>query len=97
MPDHPTDWSAELEQKALRESFAEDMGGADKVARQKGRGKLTARERIDGLLDDGSFREIGKLAGAGQYDADGKLIRSAASNFIFGQGAIAGRPGCCLS
>ncbi|GLQ23206.1 propionyl-CoA carboxylase subunit beta [Algimonas ampicilliniresistens] len=92
MPDQPTDWSAELEQKALREGFAEDMGGADKVARQKGRGKLTARERIDGLLDDGSFREIGKLAGAGQYDADGKLIRSAASNFIYGQGAIAGRP-----
>jgi len=92
MPDQPTDWSAELEQKALREGFAEDMGGADKVARQKGRGKLTARERIDGLLDDGSFREIGKLAGAGQYDADGKLIRSAASNFIYGQGVIAGRP-----
>lgn len=92
MPDQPTDWSAELEQKALREGFAEDMGGADKVARQRGRGKLTARERIDGLLDDGSFREIGKLAGAGQYDADGKLIRSAASNFIYGQGAIAGRP-----
>jgi len=91
MPDQPTDWSAELEQKALREGFAEKMGGADKVARQKGRGKLTARERIDGLLDDGSFREIGKLAGAGQYEADGKLIRSAASNFIYGQGAIAGR------
>lgn len=92
MPNQPTDWSAELEHKALREGFAEEMGGANKVARQKGRGKLTARERIDGLLDDGSFREIGKLAGAGQYDAEGKLIRSAASNFIYGQGAIAGRP-----
>lgn len=92
MPNQPTDWAAELEQKALREGFAEEMGGADKVERQKGRGKLTARERIDGLLDDGSFREIGKLAGVGQYEADGKLIRSAASNFIYGQGAIAGRP-----
>ncbi|MGB3456041.1 MAG: carboxyl transferase domain-containing protein [Litorimonas sp.] len=92
MPDTPKDWSPELDQRASREAFAEEMGGADKVARQKGRGKLTARERIDGLLDEGSFREIGKLAGSGDYDAHGKLIRSHASNFIFGQGEIAGRP-----
>lgn len=92
MPDQPTDWSPELEQKARREAYAEEMGGADKVARQKQRGKLTARERITGLLDEGSFREIGKLAGVGEYDDEGKLIRSSASNFIYGQGQIAGRP-----
>lgn len=92
MPDHPSDWSPELDQKALREGFAEDMGGAEKVARQRGRGKLTARDRIDAVLDAGSFREIGKLAGAGTYDDDGKLLSTAASNFIYGQGAIGGRP-----
>lgn len=92
VPEHANDWSPELDQKALREGFAEQMGGADKVARQKGRGKLTARERIDGIVDADSFREIGKLAGAGTYDSDGKLIHSAASNFIYGQGAIGGRP-----
>ncbi|MEL6687737.1 MAG: carboxyl transferase domain-containing protein [Pseudomonadota bacterium] len=92
MPDQPNDWSPELDQKARREAYAEEMGGADKVARQKKRGKLTARDRIDGLLDEGSFREIGKLAGSGEYDEAGRLIRSSASNFIYGQGAIAGRP-----
>ena len=92
MPDQPKGWKPELEQKALRESYAEEMGGVDKVARQKGRGKLTARDRIDGLLDEDSFREIGKLAGSGEYDETGKLIRSSASNFIYGQGAISGRP-----
>lgn len=92
MPEKSEGWSEELTQKARREAFAEEMGGAEKVARQKARGKLTARERIDGLLDSGSFREIGKLAGTGEYDADGKLIRSSASNFIYGQGAIALRP-----
>lgn len=92
MPDKTEGWGAELDQKKVREAYAEEMGGADKVARQKGRGKLTARERIDGFLDEGSFREIGKLAGSGEYDANGKLISSSASNFIFGQGEISGRP-----
>ncbi|MEM7730686.1 MAG: carboxyl transferase domain-containing protein [Pseudomonadota bacterium] len=92
MNDSPKDWSPELTQKARREAYADEMGGTDKVERQKGRGKLTARERIDGLLDPGSFREIGKLAGVGNYDSNGKLIRSHASNFIFGQGEVAGRP-----
>ncbi|MGB6229054.1 MAG: carboxyl transferase domain-containing protein [Litorimonas sp.] len=91
MPDAPG-WQPELDQKAIREAQAEEMGGADKVARQKARGKLTARERIEGLLDSDSFREIGKLAGSGEYDADGKFIRSSASNFIYGQGEIDGRP-----
>ena len=91
MPD-PKDWSPELDQKARREAFAEAMGGEAKVARQHGRGKLDARQRIDLLLDDSSFREIGKLAGSGIYDVDGKLQHVAASNFIYGQGTIHGRP-----
>jgi acetyl-CoA carboxylase carboxyltransferase component len=37
---------------------AEEGGGPERIARQKEAGKLTARERIDLLLDKGSFREI---------------------------------------
>ncbi|TMC10613.1 MAG: hypothetical protein E6J29_11245, partial [Chloroflexi bacterium] len=37
------------------------MGGPDKVAKQHGRGKLTARERVDLLFDPGSFVEFGLL------------------------------------
>jgi len=72
--------------------MAEEMGGAEKLARQKSRGKLNARERLAALLDDGSFREIGKLAGKGEYDTDGTLINSSPSNFIFGRGDITGNP-----
>ena len=36
-------------------------GGVDRIAAQHKRGKLTARERIDLLLDEGSFEEIGML------------------------------------
>lgn len=36
-------------------------GGADRIEKQHAKGKLTARERIDLLLDEGSFEEIGKF------------------------------------
>ena len=39
-----------------------EMGGKEAVERQKARGKLTARERIDTLLDEGTFYEIGAFA-----------------------------------
>ncbi len=85
-------WKKELDEKQRREAMAENMGGADKLARQAERGKLNARERLTDLLDEGSFREIGKLAGKGRYDETGDLIDVSATNFIFGRGDIAGRP-----
>ena len=50
------------EQFRARDALRE-MGGADKVARQHQFGKLTVRERIDELVDPGSFHEIGAIAG----------------------------------
>ena len=87
-----SDWTPELDELARRRALAEEMGGAEKVARQHGRGKLDARARIAGLVDPGSFREIGKIAGRGDYDAEGNLTGFAASNFIFGRADIDGRP-----
>jgi propionyl-CoA carboxylase beta chain len=85
-------WQDEIDELGRRRALAENMGGADKVARQHGRGKMDARARIAALLDPGSFREIGKIAGRGSYDATGDLADFAASNFIFGRGDIAGQP-----
>ena len=48
------------------------MGGAERVARQHAAGKLTVRERVERLLDAGSFHETGALAGKGEYDDDGR-------------------------
>ncbi|MGH8663033.1 MAG: methylmalonyl-CoA carboxyltransferase, partial [Burkholderiales bacterium] len=66
-------WRAEAEEIHRRRSLAEACGGPDAVARQHAAGKLTVRERIAGVLDAGSFQEVGKLAGRGQYDAQGNL------------------------
>src|SRR3546814_9508780 len=72
--------------------MAEKMGGEEKVARQHGRGKMDARARLNAIVDTGSFREIGKIAGRGRYGEDGELEDLAASNFIFGRANIDGRP-----
>ena len=85
-------WEKEIKELRQREALAEAMGGAEKVARQTARGKLTARARIDAILDTGSFREIGKIAGKGRYNEGGVLIDASPSNYIFGRGDIAGRP-----
>ena len=62
-------WEKEIEELRRREALAKSMGGPDKVKRQHDGGKLTVRERVDRLLDPGSFHEIGGLAGVAQYDA----------------------------
>ena len=58
---------SEIKEKQLSELEArrqriKEMGGRERVETQKKRGKLTARERIDALLDKGTFREIGMFA-----------------------------------
>lgn len=62
------------------------------VVRQRSRGKLTCRERIDLLLDTGSFREIGSLAGFASYDEYGAINDFTPANHVGGSGTIAGRP-----
>jgi acetyl/propionyl-CoA carboxylase alpha subunit/acetyl-CoA carboxylase carboxyltransferase component len=66
---------------------SEDPG----VVRQRSRGKLTCRERIALLLDDGSFREVGSLAGFTSYDADGRIAAFTPANHVGGWGTVAGR------
>ncbi|MBI2764467.1 MAG: hypothetical protein HYX53_01000 [Chloroflexi bacterium] len=65
-------WQPEIEELQRRRELARRMGGPEGIARQRARGKLTVRERIDALADPGSFREFMGLAGSGVYE-DGKL------------------------
>lgn len=61
------------------------------VVRQRSRGKLTCRERIDLLLDPGSFREVGSLAGFADYDEDGRVTGFTPANHVGGWGKIENR------
>ena len=85
-------WESELEEIRRRRELARDMGGAERVARHVAEGRTPVRDRIDQLLDDGSFREIGSLAGKVDYDETGQIRGYIPSNFITGRGTIDGRP-----
>src|ERR1700758_1998274 len=66
-------WQPELDELRERERLARAMGGADKVKRQHDGGRLTVGERIERVLERGSFHEIGKIAGSAEYNADATL------------------------
>ena len=84
-------WQPELDEVRRRRELAERMGGPDKVGRQHEAGRLTVRERLAALLDDGSFHEIGTLAGMTVYDSGGELADFTPANFVTGTGRIEGR------
>ena len=64
-------WKPEIDELQRRTELAHQMGGADKVARQHEFGKLTVRERVDRIVDRGSFEEFGTIAGVGTYEDQG--------------------------
>ena len=79
--DLPNDWGPRLADLVQRKAASQVMGGPERIVKQHGRGSLTVRERIDYLLDPGSFREIGPLVGSVPADA-----------LVTGWGRINGRP-----
>jgi acetyl-CoA carboxylase carboxyltransferase component len=85
-------WLPEIEEIHRRRRLAEACGGPEAVAKHHAAGKLTVRERIDRLLDPGSFREVGKLAGRASYDTAGKLVAFEPAPYVMGIGRIDGRP-----
>ncbi|MFY9212545.1 MAG: carboxyl transferase domain-containing protein [Aestuariivita sp.] len=83
-------WQPEVDEIAQRHAWAEQMGGAEGVARQAARNRQTIRARIDALVDPGSFREVGKLAGTGSY-VDGKPVAVTPGSYVMGLAKIDGR------
>ena len=68
-----------------------ELGGKESVERQKKRGKLTARERIELLLDKGTFREIGMFAKHRSIAFGMDKVEVPADAVITGYGKIDGR------
>ena len=89
-------WTPVLEDVAAMQRFAHERlaPGSDDpgVVRQRSRGKLTCRERIGLLLDEGTFREVGSVAGFASYDEAGTITDFTPANMVGGWGKIDGRP-----
>lgn len=66
-------------------------GGEKRIASQQSKGKLTARERVELLLDEGSFEEIGMFVEHRASDFDMQNERYLGDGVVTGYGNIDGR------
>src|SRR5258708_9235044 len=85
---NPAQKAAELKR---RNQLAEDGGGAARRERQHKEGKMSARERIEFLLDDGTFEETDKLVTHRCNDFGMAEQKIYGDGFITGYGRIEGR------
>ena len=67
-------------------------GGQAHIDRQHARGKLTARERIECLIDPDSFKEIGSSVNTTGSRIDGKTSTAPCDGAVTGTGNVEGRP-----
>ena len=81
----------QLRELAEREQKAESGGGPERIAKQHAAGKLTARERIDLLLDPGSFVELDKFVVHRCSDFEMQNQKFLGDGVVTGYGAIGGR------
>jgi len=66
-------------------------GGIKHIERQHGRGKLTARERIDVLIDEGTFAELGTCVNTTGARIDGRVTDAPCDGGIVGTAKVHGR------
>lgn len=85
-------WAEQIDELKKRRSLVAEMGGPENVARQHKAGRLTVRERIERITDKNSFREVGTLAGTGEYDEEQKLKKLTPATYVAGMARIDGRP-----
>src|SRR6516165_1876403 len=80
-----------VEELRSRKKHLEQGGGPDRLAKHREQGKLTARERIDALVDAGSFEEIGLFAQHRQVNFGMADKEVPADGVVTGAAAIDGR------
>lgn len=93
-PKTATNIQTKAEKIAKLESMNEEAlkgGGKDRIDKQHEKGKLTARERIDLLLDAGSFQEIGKFVTHRATDFGMEKQKFLGDGVVTGYGTIDGR------
>ena len=85
------DWEVAMEELRRRKEAVKVMGGKERIERHHRDGKYTIRERIDKLVDPGTFREAGSIMAGSQYDENGDIIGMTPAPFVCGTGEIDGR------
>ena len=86
-----------LEELRRRKAQSEAGGGSQRIDAQHNRGKLTARERLELLLDDDSFQEVDALVEhrCTDFGMEGNIIPG--DGVVCGHGTIDGKPVHCFA
>jgi propionyl-CoA carboxylase beta chain len=85
------DIEQKLAELKARNQLAEEGGGAQRRERQHKEGKMSARERVEFLLDEGTFEETDKLVTHRSTDFGMAEQKYYGDGFITGYGRIEGR------
>src|ERR1700688_3083005 len=93
-PDDRPEHTGELESRLAAAALG---GGAERIARQHARGKLTARERVELLLDPGSFTELDMFTRHRSHGFGLEDNRPWGDGVVTGHGTIDGRRVCLFS
>ena len=81
-------WEKDIKEIKKREKLSLQQGGEEAVNKQHAKGRKTLRERIDFILDEDSFDEIGKISGSANLNDRGELEEFTPANFLLGFGKI---------
>ena len=84
-------WHKESLEIELRRELSKQQGGPEAIELHHRKGRLTIRERIDGLLAGSHFEEHGLGAGFAEKDDDGSIKSFTPANYVVGFGEINGR------
>ncbi|GMV63871.1 MAG: methylmalonyl-CoA carboxyltransferase [Parvibaculum sp.] len=84
-------WEKETDEIRRRRDLAKRQGGEEAVKRHHEKGRLTLRERIATLSDEGSFQEMGEGAGVPHFDEEGNLVDFEPANYVLGFAKVNGR------
>ena len=93
----PHTTAGKLAELTRRRDAAEHAGSQRAIEKQHSKGKMTARERVHSLLDDGSFVELDELARHRSHDFGMEQSRPYGDGVVTGYGTIDGRPVCVFS
>jgi acetyl-CoA carboxylase carboxyltransferase component len=85
------DWQPLLDDLRERKEQALGMGGPEQVERQRSLGKWPVRERVDALVDPGTFVEYGQLADSMDPELQAQRGHLAADGMVSGIGEVDGR------
>ncbi|GAA3434439.1 hypothetical protein GCM10018954_040430 [Kutzneria kofuensis] len=96
-PGHPHTTAGKLADLYRRNDEAVHAGSARAIEKQHAKGKLTARERIDLLLDPGSFTELDEHARHRSTNFGQERNRPYGDGVVTGYGTVDGRRVCVFS